>query len=91
MQVDTSETGVRAVLSQGFCNKSTLHTVAFFSKSPAECNFDIDNTELLAVKMVLEVWPNGLEGDARQISPDSQEAKFPLSTLGHPFYSVFLP
>lgn len=41
MEVDASETGMGAVLSQRFEEKPKLHPVAFFSKklSPAEHNY----------------------------------------------------
>ncbi len=37
---------------------------AFFSRklSPAECNYDIGNRELLAIKLALEEWRHWLEG-----------------------------
>lgn len=55
-EVDASETGVGAVLSQWFGERPKLHSVAFFSRklTPAEQNYDISNRELLAVKLALE-------------------------------------
>lgn len=51
VEVDASETGVGVVLSQHFSEKPKLHTVAFSrTVSPAECNYDIGNHKLLAVK-----------------------------------------
>lgn len=64
VKVDTSETGVEAILSQWFGEKPNLHLVAFFSEklSPAQHNYDIGNQELLEVKLVLEEWCHWLEG-----------------------------
>lgn len=58
VEVDASEAGVGAILSQRFGENPKLHPVAFYSKklSPAERNYDIGNRELLAVNLALEVW-----------------------------------
>lgn len=55
-EVDTSESGVGALLSQCFGERSKLHPVAFFSRKPrpAEQNYDIGNWELFTVKLALE-------------------------------------
>ncbi|KAK3528240.1 hypothetical protein QTP86_027953 [Hemibagrus guttatus] len=64
VEVDTSTTGVGAVLSQQQGNPSRLHSCAFFSHklNPAERNYDIGNRELLAIKLALEEWRHWLEG-----------------------------
>ena len=64
VEVDASDTGVGAVLSQRSPKDSKLHPCAFFSRklSPAERNYDIGNRELLAVKLALEEWRHWLEG-----------------------------
>ncbi|KAK3520974.1 hypothetical protein QTP86_001847 [Hemibagrus guttatus] len=64
VEVDTSTTGVGAVLSQQQGNPRKLHPCAFFSRklSPAEVNYDISNWELLAIKLALEEWRHWLEG-----------------------------
>jgi hypothetical protein len=45
-------------------NEGVLHPVAFFSKkhSPAECNYDIYNKELMAIIKALEEWRPECEG-----------------------------
>ena len=64
VEVDTSDSGVGAVLSQRSAEDQKMHPCAFFSRklSPAEQHYDIGNRELLAVKMALEEWRHWLEG-----------------------------
>ncbi|XP_048030328.1 uncharacterized protein LOC125257720 [Megalobrama amblycephala] len=64
VEVDTSTTGVGAVLSQQQGTPSRLHPCAFFSRklSPVEVNYTIGDRELLAVKLALEEWRHWLEG-----------------------------
>ena len=64
VEVDASEVGVGAVLSQYSAEGHHLHPCAFFSRclSPAEYNYDVGNRELLAVKLALEEWRHFLEG-----------------------------
>uniref|UniRef100_A0A8C1TGE2 Gypsy retrotransposon integrase-like protein 1 n=1 Tax=Cyprinus carpio TaxID=7962 RepID=A0A8C1TGE2_CYPCA len=64
VEVDASEVGVGAVLSQRAASDDKVHPCAFFSHrlSPAERNYDIGNRELLAVKLALEEWRHWLEG-----------------------------
>ncbi len=64
VEVDASEVGVGAVLSQRATSNNKVHPCAFFSHrlSPAERNYDIGNRELLAVKLALEEWRHWLEG-----------------------------
>ncbi|KAL0147024.1 hypothetical protein M9458_057548, partial [Cirrhinus mrigala] len=64
VEVDASEVGVGAVLSQRSASDDRMHPCAFFSRrlSPAERNYDIGNRELLAVKLALEEWRHWLEG-----------------------------
>ena len=63
VEVDTSEAGIGAVLSQCSDTPPKLRTCAFFSKklSPEERNYDVGDRELLAVK-ALKVWRHWLEG-----------------------------
>lgn len=64
VEVDASEVGVGAVLSQRSSSDDKMHPCAFLSHrlSPAERNYDIGNRELLAVKLALEEWRHWLEG-----------------------------
>ncbi|KAM3623773.1 uncharacterized protein V6R79_015393, partial [Siganus canaliculatus] len=64
VEVDASDIGVGAVLSQRTQGDLKLHPCAFFSRrlSQAERNYDIGNRELLAVKLALEEWRHWLEG-----------------------------
>ena len=64
VEVDASDTGVGAVLSQRSPDDHKLHPCAFFSRrlSPAERNYDVGNRELLAVVLALREWRHWLEG-----------------------------
>ncbi len=64
VEVDASEVGVGAVLSQRATSDDKVHPCVFFSHrlSPTERNYDIGNRELLAVKLALEEWRHWLEG-----------------------------
>ncbi len=64
VEVDASEVGVGAVLSQRSSSDDKVHPCAYFSHrlSPTERNYDIGNRELLAVKLALEEWRHWLEG-----------------------------
>ncbi|KAK1798028.1 hypothetical protein P4O66_000529 [Electrophorus voltai] len=63
-EVDASEVGVGAVLSQQSGEDKKLHPCAYFSRhlSSAEWNYDVGDRELLAVKLALEEWRNWLKG-----------------------------
>jgi hypothetical protein len=64
VEVDTSEAGIGAVLSQGLDPPPKLRPCAFFSRklSPAERNYEVGDRELLAVVKTLKVWRHWLEG-----------------------------
>ncbi len=64
VEVDASEVGVGAVLSQRSISDNRVHPCSFFSRSlsSAERNYDVGNRELLAVKLALEEWRHWLEG-----------------------------
>ncbi|KAK1799321.1 hypothetical protein P4O66_007560 [Electrophorus voltai] len=64
VEIDASEVGVGAVLSQRSGEDKRLHPCAYFPwrLSPAEQNYDVGDCELLAVKLVLKEWRHWLEG-----------------------------
>ena len=64
VEVDASDTGIGAVLSQRAAEDQLVHPVAFLSRrfTPAERNYDVGNRELLAVHEALEEWRHWLEG-----------------------------
>ena len=64
VEVDSSEAGIGAVLSQCSGMPPKLRPCAFFSKklSPAEQNYDVGDQELLAVVKALKTWRHWLEG-----------------------------
>ncbi|XP_056324803.1 uncharacterized protein LOC130237804 [Danio aesculapii] len=64
VEVDASEVGVGAILSQRSSSDGKMHPCAYFSHrlNNAERNYDIGNRELLAVKLALEEWRHWLEG-----------------------------
>lgn len=64
VEVDSSEVGLGAVLSQVHREPGRLDPCAFFSckSNLVERNYDIGNRELLAVKSALEEWRHWLEG-----------------------------
>ena len=64
LEVDASETGIGAVLSQRSRDDNQLHPCAFFSRklTPAERNYDVGNRELLAIHEALKEWRHWLEG-----------------------------
>ena len=63
VEVDSSDYVHGGVLSQPD-DKGILHPVAFFSRklSPAECNYEIYDKELLAIISAFEHWRPELEG-----------------------------
>lgn len=64
VEVDASDVGIGAILSQRSKEDNKMHPCAFLSSklSPAERNYDVGNRELLAIKVALEEWRHWLEG-----------------------------
>ncbi|KAL0199796.1 hypothetical protein M9458_002983, partial [Cirrhinus mrigala] len=64
VEVDASNTGTGAVLSQRQGNPPKMYPCAFFSHklTPTEQNYDVGNCELLAMKAAFEEWRHWLEG-----------------------------
>ncbi|KAK3540768.1 hypothetical protein QTP86_001596 [Hemibagrus guttatus] len=64
VEVDASNSGIGAVLSQHQSNTNRLHPCAFYSRklTPAEANYDVGNRTLLFIKEALEEWCHWLEG-----------------------------
>lgn len=65
VEADSSDYTTAGVLSQ-YDSDGVLHPVAFYSKrlSPAECNYEIYDKELLAIIRCFEQWRPELEGAA---------------------------
>ena len=68
VESDSSDCVTGGVLSQSD-SQGVLHSVAYFSTrmSPAECNYDIYNKELLAIIRTFEEWRPELDGAAEQV------------------------
>ncbi|KAI2654625.1 Transposon Tf2-9 polyprotein [Labeo rohita] len=66
VEVDASDCGIGAVLSQRHGHPSKLYPCAFFSRklTAAERNYDVGNKELLSMKAAIEEWRHWLEGAA---------------------------
>ncbi len=64
VEVDASDVGVGAILSQCSSQDDKVHPCAFFSHclTPAERNYDVGNRELLAIRLALGEWRHWLEG-----------------------------
>ncbi|CAJ0927360.1 unnamed protein product, partial [Ranitomeya imitator] len=69
VEVDASEIGAGAVLSQRGSDCSVMKPCAFFSRkfSPAERNYDVGNREMLAMKWAFEEWRHWLEGAKHRV------------------------
>jgi len=65
IEMDVSGYVSAGVLSQ-YNNEGVLHPVALYSKrhTPAECNYEIYNKELMAIIKALEEWRPKCEGAA---------------------------
>ncbi|CAJ0964372.1 unnamed protein product [Ranitomeya imitator] len=69
VEVDASEIGAGAVLSQRSSDDSVMKPCAFFSRKflPAERNYDVGRRELLAMKWAFEEWRYWLEGAKHRV------------------------
>uniref|UniRef100_A0A803KBS3 Gypsy retrotransposon integrase-like protein 1 n=1 Tax=Xenopus tropicalis TaxID=8364 RepID=A0A803KBS3_XENTR len=70
LEVDASDVGVGAILSQRPSFQHSLHPCAYFSRkfSAAERNYDVGNRELLAIKLALQEWRHLLEGSSEPVT-----------------------
>ncbi|KAK3553382.1 hypothetical protein QTP70_003555 [Hemibagrus guttatus] len=64
VEVDASDSGIGAVLSQRHGQPGKLFPCAYFSRklTDTERNYDVGNKELLAMKAAIEEWIHWLEG-----------------------------
>ena len=83
VETDVSDYVSAGVLFQ-YDDEGTLHPVAFYSKkhSPAECNYEIYDKELLAIVRVFEEWRPHLEGSSHpvQVLSNHKNLEYFMST-----------
>jgi len=83
VETDTLDYVSAGILSQ-YDDEGTLHPVAFYSKkhSPAECNYEIYDKELLAIVHAFEEWRPHLEGSSHpvQVLSDHKNLEYFMST-----------
>ena len=83
METDASDYVSAGILSQ-YDDNGILHPVAFFSKkySPAECNYEIHDKELMAIVRCFEEWRPELEGALHpiQVLSDHRNLEYFMST-----------
>jgi hypothetical protein len=81
LEADGSGIATSAVLSQQQVNDNVWHPIAFLSKAlnPVEQNYEIHNTEMLAIIQGLEEWRHYLEGARHpvEIWTDHKNEVFP--------------
>ena len=83
MKTDASDYVSEGILSQ-YDENGVLHPVAYFSKkhSPAECNYEIYNKELMAIIRAFEEWRPELEGSSTSVEviTDHKNLEYFMST-----------
>jgi len=83
VETDTSDYVSAGILSQ-HDDDDVLHPVAFYSKkqSPAECNYEIYDKELMAIIWAFEEWRPHLEGSHHpiQVLSDHKNLEYFMST-----------
>ena len=83
METDASDYVSADILSQ-YDDEGTLHPVVFYSKkhSPAECNYEIYDKELLVIVRAFEEWRPHLEGSSHpaQVLSDHKNLEYFMST-----------
>jgi hypothetical protein len=83
VETDASDYVSAGILSQ-YDDEGILHPVAFFSKkhSPAECNYEIYDKELMAIVCAFEEWRPELEGASHPIKvlSDHKNLEYFMST-----------
>ena len=83
METDASDYVLAGMMSQ-YDADGILHPVAFFSKkhSPAECNYEIYNKELMAIIRCFEEWRAELESSPHPIRvlSDHKNLEYFMST-----------
>ncbi len=70
VEVDASNIGIGAILSQRQGSPAKMYPCAFYSRklTPSERNFDVGDRELLAMKSALEEWRHWLKGYNHQFT-----------------------
>jgi hypothetical protein len=83
VETDASDYISAGVLSQ-YDDEGILHPIAFFSKkhTPAECNYEIYDKELMAIVRAFEEWQPELEGALHpiQVLSDHKNLEYFMST-----------
>jgi len=83
VETDASDYVSAGILSQ-HDDDGVLHPVAFYSKkhSPAECNYEIYDKELMAIAQTFEEWRPHLEGSCHpiQVLSDHKNLEYFMST-----------
>jgi hypothetical protein len=83
VECDASDYVVAGVLSQKD-DEGLLHPIAFFSSkmTPAECNYQIYDKELLAIVRAFETWRPDLEGTTHpiQVLTDHKALEYFMTT-----------